>query len=307
MKIKFIINPAAGKGKALQVKQIIKNKLQQTQHHFSIEATAAPQDAIFLAQRTVSEKYDTIVAVGGDGTIYEVINGIAGSDINLGIIPAGTGNDLARTVGIPEDTDTALNLILQNCVKPIDIGSVNGKYFTNVASIGFDAEVVKELENIKKIASGTWAYIISVFKTLMTYRSKKVQLLLDHRLIEREILLVAIANGKFYGGGMMVAPNADISDGYLDICLINKVPKLRFVKLFPTIFKGTHVQFPEVEYFKAKQVKILTNGNIVNCDGEIVGCTPIAFKIADFKINLIVDKTYTGKHNKAEKIKISTK
>lgn len=287
MKIKFIVNPAAGKGKAAKVIDNIKNKLQQSKHSFSIEKTSSAKDAIYMAKKAVAEKYDIVVAVGGDGTIYEVVNGIAGSSIHLGIIPAGTGNDFARTVGIPENVDDALEIILKNNITRIDMGCVNGNYFMNFVSVGFDVQVMKEMEVVKKYVSGTWAYIVSVFKALLNYKGTKVHLLLDNQLIEKEVLLVTAANGKYFGGGMMIAPDADLRDGYFDVCVVNKLSKLRLIRLFPTIFKGTHIREPEVDYYKAKQVEILSDNSFVNCDGEIIGTTPITVKIADFQLNLI--------------------
>jgi YegS/Rv2252/BmrU family lipid kinase len=288
LKIKFIINPVAGKGRSLKAQKIIVQRLKNLNITFSIQQTTAQGDALKIAGEAAVEGYDTVVAVGGDGTIYEVINAIAKTNIKLGIIPTGTGNDFAKSVGIPENIELALNIILNQSIKKIDIGCVNGKYFINVASIGFDTEVVNGMKHIKRFISGPWAYILSVFKTLISYRDITVEFQLDNKLMKKEVLLVAIANGKYYGGGMMIAPNARIDDGYLDICVINKISKLKFIKLFPTIFKGKHISLPEVECFKAKQVKILTNNQIINCDGELIGYTPIAFNISEYKLNLLV-------------------
>lgn len=290
MKIKFIINPTAGNGQALKTQDRIHRILDNTDHFFSIEKTSAPREATHMAHKAVAEKYDVLVAVGGDGTIFEVINGMAGSDVLLGIIPAGTGNDLARTAGIPRAVNEALQMILQPHVSPIDIGRLNGKYFVNVASIGFDAQVVQQCNHMKKFAPGPLPYVLSVLKTLIGYKNKHYKILLDGKLLEREILLISIANGKYYGGGMMIAPDAAIDDGYFDVCIINKMSKFRILTLFPTIFKGTHIRLPEVEYFKAKHIKIFANNMIINCDGEIVSNIPVDFSMADFKLNLIVNK-----------------
>ncbi len=294
LKVKFIVNPTAGKGKSQIAKGLIEDELQNfNEHSFSFEETSCPGDATRIAKEAITEEYDIVVSVGGDGTVNEIIQGIVNSDIKLGIIPAGSGNDLARSIGIPKDIHSALSLILESNVRKVDVGRANGKYFINVAGIGFDVEVLKQLESIRKYFSGTLAYVLSVLKTLISYKFMNVILILDDQQIEREILVLAIGNGKYYGGGMMITPSALVDDGYFDICIINKLSKLRILKLFPTIFKGTHVNEPEVECFRAKRVKIVSEDISVNCDGEIIGQTPICFSIADFKLNLITNKEAT--------------
>ena len=295
MKVKIIVNPTAGKGQALKMIAQIKQTFEDSCHKFSLEQTTAPKAAIDIAKKAIIEDYDTVVAVGGDGTVLEVINGIAGSHVNLGIIPAGSGNDLARTLNIPFDLQEALAIITTFTphIEKMDIGRVNGKYFANVAGIGFDTEVLKTLVQMKKIFSGTLAYILSVLKTLIYYKHKKVTLVLDGQTMEKEILLLAIANGKYYGGGMMIAPNADVTDGFFDVCIINKMPKWKILRLFPTIFKGTHINVPQVECFKAKEVTIVSENELVNCDGELIATTPITFSIVAEPINIIVIRSIT--------------
>ncbi len=294
MRIKFIVNPTAGKGKAQIARTMIEEKLENyNDHSFSFEETSCPGDATRITREAIAKQYDIVVSVGGDGTVNEIIQGLVGSDIKLGIIPAGSGNDLAKSVGIPKDIHSALSLVLASNVQEIDVGRVNEQYFINVAGIGFDVEVLNQLESIRKFFSGTLAYVLSVLKTLISYKFKNVTLILDDQQIEREILLVAIGNGRYYGGGMMITPSALVDDGYFDICIINKLSKLRILKLFPTIFKGTHIHEPEVECFRAKRVKIVSEDIAINCDGEIIGNTPISFSIADFKLNLITNKEAT--------------
>ncbi|NLY42687.1 MAG: diacylglycerol kinase family lipid kinase [Clostridiaceae bacterium] len=288
MKIKFIINPVAGKGKALGIKDNILNKLINSSVSFSLTETAAPGDGIRLAKKAVIEKYDIIVAVGGDGTVNEVINGMVGSNAALGIIPAGTGNDFAKSLNIPADIDKALDVLLHGKEEKIDIGKACGKYFMNVASIGFDAKVIEQVNTIKKYISGTWSYIIAVFKTLLNYKPIKVRVSMDGMIIDKEVFLIAIANGKYYGGGMMIAPHAHVNDGYLDICIISKISKLKVATLFPTIFKGKHIHQPEVECFKAKKVEVFAKGASINCDGELIGKSPTTFQIENIKLNVMV-------------------
>ncbi len=289
MKIKIILNPAAGKGQALKMLPEITQAFEDSDHTFSLTQTTAPKSAIHIAKEAVLEGFDAVIAVGGDGTVLEIINGIAGSNITLGIIPTGSGNDLARTLNIPSNPKKAIDIIINAYhIEKMDIGKVNDKYFGNVAGIGFDTEVLKTLVQMKKIFSGTWAYIFSVLKTLIYYKHKKVVLILDGKTIEKEILLLAIANGKYYGGGMMVAPTADVTDVFFDVCIINKIPKWKILRLFPTIFKGTHINFPQVEYFKAKEVTIVSEKEMVNCDGELIATTPITFSVAAEPINVIV-------------------
>ena len=292
MKILFIINPTAGKGRGKEVGERIQLFMRDRDVNYKIAFTGKPREAETIAKHSVMEGYDRIVAVGGDGTIYEVANGIAGCDVVMGIIPSGTGNDLARTLGIPLNIEEALAVIIDGAEKAIDLGCVNGRRFLNVTSIGLDAEIVREAENLKKYFSGTSAYVAGVLKALLHFKRKKVTLILDGKEQEKNVMLVAIANGKYYGGGMKIAPTADIEDGTFEVCIVNEISKLKILRLFPTIFSGTHIHVREVELLRAKTVKITSKEElIINIDGDIAGVTPVNIEMMEKGLRFIVPRS----------------
>lgn len=292
MGILYIVNPTAGRDRAKNLIPIIEDIMSQRDVDYKIVTTKGPEDGTKIAYQGIKEGYETVVAVGGDGTINEVTKGIllAGKG-NLGIIPGGTGNDLARTLNIPSDPEETINIILKGKVKEIDVGEVADKNFLNVASTGLDSEIAKNTEKIKKYIKGKFAYTIGLLKTLFLYKNKRVKIQLDNLEREMDILLIAVANGKYYGGGMKISPDAAIDDGYFHVCLIKKISKLKLLFIFPSVFKGRHGKYKKyVEFHKSKKVRIETTDKIyLNIDGEVFDVkNKIVFNIDNSKINTLV-------------------
>lgn len=272
-KILFIINPIAGGGKAKGTRPIIEGYMKNTDFDYSIKMTDKPKDGARLAKEGVESGYTTIVAVGGDGTVNEVAIGIleSGKEITLGILPSGTGNDMSRTLDIPSNIENALVKMLERKRKRVDIGIVNNSVFLNIASIGFDAEVVKNTEKFKeKIRSG-FAYIIGILDTLIRFKGQRILIEIDDHIMDKAISLVAVGNGRYYGGGLPILPMASVEDGYFHVIVVNKVSRLKLLLLLPTIFFGKHIKLKRyVEIFKAKKVKLITDKETyLNVDGEI--------------------------------------
>ena len=289
MSICFIVNPTAGKGKGKIVAGNIHSYMKKQKIPYEIRFTTRRKEAEQLAQCAVKQGFDKIVSVGGDGTIYEVLNGIMGMNVLLGVIPAGTGNDFVRTVGIGQDIEEALHTVVYGKERSIDCGKVNGRYYINVAGIGFDTEVLEEVESIKKYLSGKLAYLSGVFRTLFQYKFKKIQIVIDGQVYNKEILLVAFANGKFYGGGMKISPGSDIQDGYIDVCIIHKMPKWKILRLFPTIFSGEHIKVKEVTMYRGKEIRINSALPLaINLDGDLVGYTPFTLEVIPNAIKILV-------------------
>jgi YegS/Rv2252/BmrU family lipid kinase len=285
----FIVNPIAGKGRTLELIPKIKESFDRDKIDYDIRITHARGEGEKIARDAVEKGYTHIISVGGDGTAYEVINGIGSSKAILGILPSGTGNDFVRMIKKSKDYDEILKTLKISKTKKIDIGKANNRYYLNCSSVGIDAEIVKETEKIKKYISGPSAYFLGVFKTLLKYKNKEVDIFIDGKKIRRNIELVAVSNGKYYGGGMKINPTADFEDGLLDICLVNKMNKLKFALLFSTVFKGKHIKFKEVEVFRGKEVKILGDESLLlNADGDIIGTTPVEIKVEKACIEFIV-------------------
>lgn len=271
-KIVFIVNPTAGGGKALKLISTIEEIMDRTDIENQIVLTKGPNDAVDLTKQKIQEGYETIVAVGGDGTINEIARAILECGKGkLGILPSGTGNDMARSLGIDFNPAKAIDTIIKGQEKDVDVGFVNDRLFVNIASVGFDAETVMNTENVKKKIRFKIAYIIGVLITLIRFKYKKVELEIDDIGMEKDITLIAVGNGRYYGGGLEILPMAVLDDGYFYICMVNKISSIKLLFLFPTILMGKHINIKKyVEVYKAKKVKIrIKNKAYLNVDGEI--------------------------------------
>lgn len=290
-KFLFIVNPVAGVKKSLDYIPRIQSELEKRKLIGKIEITKSVGEATDLVM--LNSEYGVCIAVGGDGTVNEVAKGILQRGYGvLGIIPSGTGNDLAKVLGIEEDIDAAMLNIFEKNSREIDIGLAKDKYFFNIASLGFDAQVVRSTELIRKIVKGKIAYILGVITTLLGYRKRRISLTIDGVEYKRNAMLIAVGNGQFYGGGMQILPMSVVDDGELDICIVRDISNIRILFLFPTIFKGEHVKYKEyVEFFRGKEVTVKTEGKYyLNVDGEIspVIDEEIKFKLADEKLKVLI-------------------
>lgn len=288
--ILFIINPIAGKGKAEGIIPLIHDKMKDNHLKYEIILTTKPGEATKIAYEMV-DNYPIVIAVGGDGTVNEVARGLINRKKGkLGIIPAGTGNDMSKSLGLFLDHNKALEAIIRGNTREMDIGLVNDDLFLNIASVGFDAEVVKNVEGIKKRIKGKVAYILGVLVTLFSFKKQEVMLEMDGEVIKRNMVLLAVGNGGYYGGGMNILPMADLSDGYFSICLVKNMNNLSMLFLFPSLFKGKHVKYTKyVEIFKAKTVTVKNKENrIINVDGDLILCNEnIIFKLDNYKLQVI--------------------
>jgi len=293
MNLFFIVNPIAGKGSSLKVIPKIENYCKRQKINFQIKKTQYAGHATKLAREASNLGYDSIIAVGGDGTLLEVANGLLGSSVPLGIIPSGTGNDFARTIGIPENVEKALDCITENQSTRIDVGKIGDVCFINVASVGFDAEIARDVIKLQKYMPGKISYYIAALLKVFTYRFKNVQIEIDGEKMNFKILLIAIANGCYYGGGMKVNPNGHIEDGYLDIIVITALPRFKIPLLFSKFIKGDYLKLPYVKIYKARKVKIHSEKTLpVNTDGDIKAQTPSEFSISPLALNVIKNPSF---------------
>ena len=272
MGILFIINPVAGRNKLKDISFLIREKMKEANIEFDIVRTTQAGEAVKISEEGLLAGYNTIVAVGGDGTVNEVAKGLIINGCgSLGIIPMGTGNDLVKSLNISLDPEEAIDVIIKGHTKSIDVGIVNDKAFLNVASIGLDAEVVQNTEKVKSFLMSKFSYVIGLLITMLSYKHKRVLIQLDKLTLEKEALLVAVGNGRYYGGGMKICPVADLEDNYFHICLISKISKLKLLFIFPSIFKGEHLKYTKhVKMYKAKSISIQSKDKMcINIDGEV--------------------------------------
>ena len=257
MKYVFIINPASGKTDYDKIKENIIKTLEN--EDYEIYETKAPKEAIQIANRFKNEENTIVYSVGGDGTLNEVVNGIAEGKCKLGIIPTGSGNDFYRTLKEAQNE----NVIL-------DLGKVNGRYFINIASVGMDAETCNNANKIKSKIKLHSSYYLALIHTFLTFKSKSLKLKIDKNVYAGDYIIAAICNGKYYGGGFKIAPVASFDDNQFDIYLVSKAGKLKLIKILLALLKSEHEKYNEVRKYTGKNITITSENNlIVNIDGEI--------------------------------------
>lgn len=291
----FIVNPVAGKGKALRFTSEIESRFEGFGHTYEISVTKAPGHAKEIAREAAS-RHDRIrlYSVGGDGTLNEVVNGIAGSGTELGIIPCGSGNDAARSLYTVLDPVELIKVLPVSGSVPVDLGRLNDKLFINIASTGFDADVVLNRNYFKgfPLISGPASYILGVLAALIKCKKYKLKVTLDDKEpIEKELLLSIFANGSYYGGGMKAAPSAKIDDGILNFYLVDSCNRLKVLRFFPRFRKGLHETMKEVTHIQGTKAIIESHAPFpVNIDGEVNLETRVSVEILPRSISIIVPK-----------------
>lgn len=290
----FIINPIAGKGRAVQMVGGIKSRFKAFIQSFEISITEAPGHATEIAKKAASGgEAVRIYSVGGDGTLNEIVNGIADyPNAELGIIPCGSGNDVARHLYPVIDPLKLLRVLPVSTSTTIDVGRLNGKYFFNIASIGFDAEVVLNSRYFKRfpLVSGSMSYILAVFVTLIKCKKYKLKISLDNNIpIEKEFLLSIFANGSYYGGGMLAAPSAKMDDGIFDFYLVESLSRLKILRFFPLFMRGEHGSMKEVELSRGSKAIVESTAPFpVNIDGEISLETRVSLELLPQHIRVLI-------------------
>ncbi len=280
-KVKFIVNPKSGENRTANFIRKIKHYCELFKIDSSINTTKGKHHAIELADDAINHGFHTIVAVGGDGTLHEVIHGLVGKKLTLGVIPFGSSNDFARGLNIPRDIEEAMQIIANRKIKEVDIVAMNDRFFINISSLGFDGEVVANLPKVKFRYLNKFVYIFGVLKEVFRYKKQKVRVIRDDvDMGVFNINLIAVANGRYYGHGMLVAPHAKLDDGLLDVILIHDLSQVRFVMNFPSVFKGTHIYKDGALYFTCKKLVLFSDETVhIESDGEMTGTLPVEYKV----------------------------
>ncbi len=268
----FIINPAAGNGKQMHSIKQIQDFCRMQGWIIETIITKGQGEAVNLA-RQAARKFEVVVAVGGDGTVNEIAAGLVGTSAVLGILPSGSGNDFALTIGLSKSLKKNLEILRRADTKTIDLGQVNGgRYFINGIGVGFDGEAAGRVRRYLRFVRGFWAYLLAVLRTLATYRFQQVTLSVDGwEVYQGRIFLVATCNGTRYGGGFYVTPMAKIDDGQFDICLVEKTGRWYALRNITKFLKGTHLSMPEVRMFTGHEIVINSEAELsAHVDGEIL-------------------------------------
>lgn len=273
----LVINPVAGQGRGASVGTHVAGYLNSRGIKYEIIIGRNGIDQADSLQRFLDRNPDCsgVIAVGGDGLLHLVLQKITPAQVPLAVIPAGTGNDFVRTLGWSiDDVDAILEAVLSKKPSSVDLGLVDGEWFAAILSTGFDS-IVNEKANAMSWPKGPMKYNAAIAIELPRFKPHHYEIVLDDRTISTQAMLIAVSNGRSYGGGMLVCPQADVSDGYFDVMVLHPVSKLEFIKVFPRVFKGTHITHPAVEIVRSKSVKITADA-VAYADGERIGQLPVS-------------------------------
>lgn len=283
----FIVNPAAGNQHALKVQSLLKQELDKRGIDCRFVRTEKPGHATDLARQAASADDCTgVVSVGGDGTAFEVACGLMNTGVPMGIIPAGTGNDFIKTVGLPKKPLDALEFILTHDARPVDVGGLNDRLFLNVCGTGFDVTVLDYTTAAKKYCRGLLPYLIGLIRGIAHYKPVYVRFTADGHTEEREVLICSIANGRFFGGGIAICPEASADDGLLDLVIAEHQPRWKLPFLVPSLLMGRIDKFSFTTHKRCREVEIYSKGMRLNIDGEITNIDSAKFSVLQGALKL---------------------
>jgi YegS/Rv2252/BmrU family lipid kinase len=287
MPLALLVNPSSGGGRSLKLLPKVEQELDQRRIVFRVQRTKGLEHGVRQALGAI-EAGEVPVVVSGDGLVGAVGGAMAGSDTPLGIIPGGRGNDLARVLGIPNDPIEAVDLLLAGETRRIDVGEVNGKRFLGIVSVGFDSEA-NRVANETRFLRGNLVYAFAAIRTLIRWKPGRFTVRVDDERYRFTGYSVSVANNKAFGGGMFIAPDAELDDGEFDVVAVGEAGKLRSLASMPKVFKGTHVEEDWVRVFRAQHLELSASHPYpVYADGEHLSDLPASLRVLPRALSVIV-------------------
>jgi diacylglycerol kinase (ATP) len=294
-RIALLVNPTSGGGRGARSGAAVADQLRTSGAEIVDVSGADAEDARGRARAALEAGVDALVVVGGDGVVHLGVNLVAGTPTPLGIVPAGTGNDIARALGLSiDDVSAAGSAVLSGRTRTIDAarhvpddGAAGAGWFVGVLGAGFDAKV-NERANGWRWPRGPRKYDLAIARELPVFKPLPYVLELDGRTVTADAMLVAVGNGPSYGGGMLVCPDALLDDGLLDVMIVDKISKLEFLKVFPKVYTGAHKDHPAVTIHRAKRVRLSTPGIVSYADGERYAPLPMTCEVVPGALRVLV-------------------
>lgn len=276
----LIVNPTSGRGAAMKQLAKIESVLRERSLEYTIERAAKPMDAARIARAAATGQPQGIIAVGGDGTLFEIINGMIGSDVPLLFVSCGTGNDFVRTLKLPKDPVEALKCQLDAPTGRIDVGKMNDFYFLNVAGTGFDVDVLRNAEKYKAKYTGLRTYLFGLFDAIRDFRPMTALVSFDDGPEEEvSFSILSIGNGRYIGGGMKAVPDAKLDDGLFDVVTVRPVSKPAIALLIALYIAGKHIAIGLGRLRRCRKLSIRHPGMTVNLDGELFSADSARFEL----------------------------
>jgi diacylglycerol kinase (ATP) len=267
-------------------------RLRAAGHRVRARFTFDRGDGLRFARWCAARRYDLVIAAGGDGTVNEVVNGIAGAawQPRLGIVPLGTANDFATGVGLPAELAAAVEVAVSGRPRAVDVARVNERYFINVSTGGFGAEATESAPPEAKRLLGPWAYLITGARKFVDLRAMPMRVEADGRVLESgRVLLFAVGNGRQTGGGTLLTPRAELCDGKLDLLIVPELPRLDLLALLPDLRAGSHLRSPDITYARVQHIVVEAEEELsVNADGEPLRGRRFEYAVAPRPLGLMV-------------------
>lgn len=272
MSIKLIVNPAAGKGSALKKSKRVIAELNKRDVKFDVEFTTYPRHGAIIAKEA-AKSFEKVIALGGDGTVNEVGEGVVGTDAIFGVVPLGSGNDFAKMLNISSNVNKSIDTLLNGKIRNIDVIQVNDRISLNTAGVGFNG-VVSDVADKIKFLRGISVYIYSVVKTAISYKAIPLRITVDDKIVEDNIFMVSVCNSKSEGGGFIVAPDAEIDDGILDVTIMREASLFKLLLNIRSAMNGNLDKLDEVDTIRGENITIESDYPMpLHVDGEVVSMT----------------------------------
>ncbi|UCH35771.1 MAG: diacylglycerol kinase family lipid kinase [Armatimonadota bacterium] len=299
MRASLVVNPRAGRNRGAVAASRARTEFQRAGWEVATAVTLCAGDAERLARQAAAQSFDAVLACGGDGTLSQALAGLLDTGIPAGLIPCGTGNDFARTIGLSRNPAVAARQLIPGRTADVDLLEINDGllWSVNIMGVGFDAQVTLRMNHHGPLVAGPVGYLFAVAQELIAYRSTPVRLTVDGETWEGEALLLAVANARSYGAGMKIAPKAEIADGLLDVVLVQHVSRVAFLRNLPRVFRGTHLTHPAVRTWRGREVTIETfeQSRHVLVDGDVQCETPVHVRVSQHRAKLLWPSPLRGR------------
>jgi diacylglycerol kinase (ATP) len=280
VRIIILLNPAARRGKARRLLKSVLKVFRQKAAHFQVHESRDSLHLTELARQARNEKPDMIVSAGGDGTHHDVINGLFGSDIPLGLLPMGTGNDFATGVGMPRDLPSAAQALLNGQIRKVDLARAGQEVYACIAGVGFDSVVNRYTNEHAHWLPGSAAYVWSLLCCMKDYRPQRLEITVDDASFSEEVLFAVVGNNASYGGGIRLAPRAKLDDGLLDVCIVPYIGRFELLRWLPRAYRGEHLRHPRIRYLQARRITLRSTSHLeLFADGDFLQDLPITIEV----------------------------
>ncbi|MBO7662051.1 MAG: diacylglycerol kinase family lipid kinase [Clostridia bacterium] len=290
----IIANENAGSGSGKKVLERTEELLRQKNIPFLVKTTKGPGDAGKFAAEAMDQGARDLICLGGDGTNFEIINGLNGRFASLVFVPCGTGNDFIKMFGYPRDPIQALESQLNGIPRRIDVGKANDLYFLNVSGSGFDVEVLKQAARYKHLGQGLLPYLMGLFSALKHFRPLPVEMTADGKTERKEITIFSVGNGSYIGGGMKAVPDAKTDDGLFDVVVADRMSTRSILRFLKKFIAGKHTELKEIHCLRCSELTVRCPGMTVDLDGELIPMDEVHYQLIPGAVEIRVPESDAG-------------